>query len=210
MWYNQHMFFFRILRRFIPSCSVAWFAALLGVMLLAITTVVPEPAFATDVKNVDIAIRNHDLFVTTGVLYDDDFLNDMKQGLSKELAFAFELYSIRQFFPDEYILGKKITVSLKNDPIKREFVARIIDGNATTEKRFKDTESMTAWALLSRTVKVVNLKELDPATYYVKVSVESRIRKLPPVIKILLFFIPETEFSVWRYSQTFTLPLETR
>jgi len=204
------MLFFRILTRFIPNSSVAWCAALLGAMLLAITTVGPEPAFATDIKNVDIAIRNHDLFVTTGVLYDDDFLNDMKQGLSKELVFAFELYSIRQFFPDEYILGKKITVSLKNDPIKREFVARIVDGTTTTEKRFKDTESMTAWALLSRTVKVVNLKELDPATYYVKVSVESRIRKLPPVIKILLFFIPETEFSVWRYSQTFTLPLETR
>lgn len=204
------MFFFRILTQFIRSSSVARRAALLGAMLLAITTVGLEPAFATDIKNVDIAIRNHDLFVTTGVLYDDDFLNDMKQGLSKELVFAFELYSIRQFFPDEYILGKKITVSLKNDPIKREFVARIMDGTATTEKRFKDTESMTAWALLSRTVKVVNLKELDPATYYVKVSVESRIRKLPPVIKILLFFIPETEFSVWRYSQTFTLPLETR
>ncbi|NLI30936.1 MAG: DUF4390 domain-containing protein [Nitrospiraceae bacterium] len=204
------MFFFRILTFFITRSPVARRAALFGALFLATAAVGPELAFATDIKNVDIAIRNHDLFVTTGVLYDDDFLNDMKQGLSKELVFAFELYSIRQFFPDEYILGKKITVSLKNDPIKREFVARIMDGTATTEKRFKDTESMTAWALLSRTVKVVNLKELDPATYYVKVSVESRIRKLPPVIKILLFFIPETEFSVWRYSQTFTLPLETR
>jgi len=201
------MFFFMLLTRLIHKSSVARYAALVGAMLLAITALEPASACAADIKNVDIAIRNHDLFVTTGVLYDDDFLNDMKQGLSKELVFAFELYSIRQFFPDEYVLGKKITVSLKNDPIKREFVARIMNGTATTEKRFKDTESMTAWALLSRTVKVVNLKELDPATYYVKVSFESRIRKLPPVIKILLFFIPETEFSVWRYSETFTLPL---
>jgi hypothetical protein len=168
-----------------------------------------NPGDAADIKKVDLSIRNHDLFITTGLLYDDDLLNDMKQGLSKEILFSFEVYSIRSFFPDEYILGKKIVLSLKNDPIKREFVARIKDGLTVTEKRFKDTESMTAWALLSREVKVVNLKELDPATYYVKVSAESRIRKLPPLIKILLFFIPETEFSVWRYSKTFTLPLST-
>lgn len=167
----------------------------------------PDPAAAADIKRLDIAFRNHDLFVTTGLLYNDDFLNDMKQGISKEIIFTFEIYNVRPFFPDEYILGKKIVFSLKNDPIKREFVARIKNGNETTEKRFKDTESMTAWALLGREIKVANVKELDPGTYYVKVSAESRIRKLPPVIKILLFFIPETEFSVWRYSRTFTLPL---
>lgn len=179
---------------------------LMGAIVLVLGTCASS-ASAADIKSIDLSIRNHDLFVKTGLLYDDDLLNDMKQGLSKEIVFAFELYSIKSFFPDEYILGKKIVLSLKNDPIKREFVARLKDGPAVTEKRFKDTESMTAWALLSREVKVVNLRELDPATYYVKVSAESRIRKLPPVIKILLFFIPETEFSVWRYSKTFTLPL---
>jgi len=180
------------------------------VLLIIMITSVPNTVNAADIKNVDITIRNQDLFVTAGMLYDDDFLNEMRQGLSKELIFSFEIYSYRRIFPDEYILGKKITISLKNDPIKREYVARVVDGNSITDKRFKDTESMTAWALLSRTVKLANLKELDPGTYYVKVSVESRIRKLPPVIKILLFFIPETEFSVWRYSDTFTLPLTSK
>lgn len=194
---NTFIAFFPFLVRLIPLLTVA-----LSVMLA-----LQIPAEAADIKSVDLSIRNQDLFIKTGLLYDDDLLHEMKQGLSKEIIFAFELYSIRSFFPDEYILGKKIILSLKNDPIKREFVARITDGKEINEKRFKDTESMAAWALLSREVKIANLRELDPATYYVKVSAESRVRKLPPVIKILLFFIPETEFSVWRYSQTFTLPL---
>jgi hypothetical protein len=164
-------------------------------------------AFGAELQSLDIAFRGQDMFVSTAVVPDVSFAEEMKQGLSKELRLSFEVMSIRSFFPDEYILGKQIRITLKSDPIKREFAARIMHGGSVQEKRFKNIESMNAWALDIRNLKITNVKELDPGTYYLKVTAESRIRKLPPLLKYLLFFIPETEFTAVRYSRVFTLPL---
>jgi len=163
-------------------------------------------AESADIQAVELSFRGQELQITTALVPDEDMLNELRQGLSKEIRFAFELMLVKALFPDEYILGQKITVTLKSDPIKREFAARMSGSGAQVEKRFKDVESMVSWALSLKDFKFTNVKELDPGTYYVRVSAESRVRKLPPVIKYLLFFIPETEFKVWRYSQTFSLP----
>jgi hypothetical protein len=55
---------------------------------------------------------------------------------------------------------------------------------------------MLNWALSIKSQQVTHLKELEPANYFVRVSVESRLRSLPPVIGYLLFFVPEKEFKV--------------
>ena len=179
----------------------------LMVLIAFLVVIPPAETFGAELQALDIAFRGQDMFVTTAVVPDVSFTEEMKQGLSKELRLSFEVMSIRSFFPDEYILGKKIRITLKSDPIKREFAARITHGGSVQEKRFKNIESMNDWALGIRDLKITNVKELDPGTYYLKVTAESRIRKLPPLLKYLLFFIPETEFTVVRYSRVFTLPL---
>ncbi|KAF0182345.1 MAG: hypothetical protein FD164_1184 [Nitrospirae bacterium] len=166
----------------------------------------PADASAAELQTIELMFQGQDLFVSTQVVPDDSFIEELRQGLSKELRLSFEIMNIRSFFPDEYILGKKLRIALKSDPIKREFSARVSDGMSVQEKRFKDIESMHAWALRIQDLKVTNVKELAPGDYYLKVTAESRIRKLPPLIKYLLFFIPETEFAVWRYSRAFSLP----
>ncbi len=186
---------------FLPN----WIAHVL--LIAAFLLAAPADSQAAELQGVELAFRGQDLLVTTTLVPDASFAEEMKQGLSKELLLTVEMMGIRSFVPDEYILARKVRITLKSDPIKREFAARITDGDIIQEKRFKDVESMNAWALGLRNLKITNVKELDPGTYYVKVTAESRIRKLPPLIKYLLFFIPETEFTVVRYSRAFTLPI---
>ena len=73
------------------------------------------------------------------------------------------------------------------------------------EKRFKDLESMVEWAMNIIDIKLTNIKELEHGEYFVKITVDSRIRKLPPVIGYFLFFMPEKEFSISKDSQKFEI-----
>jgi hypothetical protein len=47
---------------------------------------------------------------------------------------------------------------------------------------------------------------LPGGKYYIKVTVESNIKKLPSVLEHLLFFIPRYEKKITIESKSFTLP----
>ncbi len=175
---------------------------LLFICLLLFTAV---PGFAIEISGVDIKIHNNDIYVTTSVKPDQRFMDDMNNGLSKEFAFYIDLFRVWGVWPDEFVTGRKFVRVLKSNPIKREYVASSIDGNVQLEKRFKDLESMIEWVMNIGDSKLTNTKELEPGSYFVKVSVESRIRKLPPVIGYLLFFVPEKELSISKNSAPFQI-----
>lgn len=161
--------------------------------------------FAIEISGVDVKIHNNDIYVTTSVKPDQKFVDDMNNGLSKEFAFYIDLFRVWSVWPDEFVTGRKFVRILKSNPIKREYIASSIDGNVQLEKRFKDLESMIEWVMNIGDSKLTNIKELEPGSYFVKVSVESRIRKLPPVIGYLLFFVPEKELSVSKNSPPFQI-----
>ncbi|MDI6801735.1 MAG: DUF4390 domain-containing protein [Thermodesulfovibrionales bacterium] len=137
--------------------------------------------------------------------FNPKFTDDLNGGVSKELVFYIDLFRSWNVWPDEFITGKKLVKILKSDPIKREYVAINIDGNLQIEKRFKDLESMISWATTVTEMKIANVKEFEPGSYFVKITVESRIRKLPPVIGYFLFFVPEKEFTVSKDSAAFQI-----
>ncbi|BCB97095.1 hypothetical protein JZK55_20170 [Dissulfurispira thermophila] len=161
--------------------------------------------FATEIPIVDVKINNNDIHVRTSVKPDAKFIEDMNNGLSKELTFYIDLFRTWSIWPDEFVTGKKLIKILKSNPIKREYVAINIDGNMHIEKRFKNLESMLEWIMNITDIKITNIKELEPGDYFVRVTVDSRIRKLPPVIGYFLFFVPEKEFSVSKDSQKFEI-----
>jgi hypothetical protein len=70
------------------------------------------------------------------------------------------------------------------------------DGTVLVEKRFKSFESMLDWAISFRDLKLTNTRELESGQYFVRVIVESKIRKLPPVIGYLFIFVSENEFRL--------------
>jgi hypothetical protein len=162
-------------------------------------------SLATEISLVAVKINNNDIYVTTSVKPGAKLIEDISNGLSKEFTFYIDLFRVWDIWPDEFVTGRKIVKILKSNPIKREYVATSVDGNVQIEKRFKDLESMLEWTMNITDIKITNIKELEPGDYFVKITIDSRIRKLPPVIGYLLFFVPEKEFSISKDSQIFKI-----
>ncbi len=165
----------------------------------------PRQGFATEISLVNVLLQNDELHVSTSLKLDPKFTEDIAKGLSKEFMFYVDLFRVWNLWPDEFVLGKKVTKILKNDPIKREYVATAINGTVHIEKRFKDLDSMINWTLNLTDLKLTNIRGLEAGDYFVKVTVKSRIRKLPPVIGYLFFFVPENEFSISKDSAIFPI-----
>ncbi len=161
------------------------------------------PAFAVEVSGLEVRIVDGDITVSAGVILDEKWIEELKSGISKELTLYVDLFRVWSVWPDEFIAGKKVIKTLTSDPVKGEFIATSFDGLTQIKKRFKDFNSMLRWALDIRDLKVVNIKELEDSEYFIRITVESRLRKLPPVIGYLLFFVPEREFRIIKDSPKF-------
>lgn len=160
----------------------------------------PTGVSGADIVGPDARVANSEIVVSTGLSLDDKSLTDLKNGISKEITFFIDLFRVWKTWPNEFIAGKKIVKTLRSDPIKKEHVATSLDGSTLIEKRFKSFDSMINWALNITDLKLTNVRELQQSDYFVRVTVESRLRKLPPVIGYLLFFIPENDFKAQKDS----------
>jgi hypothetical protein len=168
----------------------------------------PAGAFGADIIGPEVRLVNSRVLVTAGLSLDEKNLRDLKSGISKEITFYIDLFRVWDIWPNEFITGKKIMKTLRCDPIKNEYTATSFDGATLIEKRFKSFDSMLSWTLNVTDLVLINQRELQQADYFVKVTVESRLRKLPPVIGYLLFFVPEKEFKVVKDSSVLTIGTE--
>jgi hypothetical protein len=160
------------------------------------------------VSGPEARVANGEIVITTGVVLDSRSLDDLKNGISKEITFYVDLFRVWKVWPDEFIAGKKLVKTLWCDPIKKEYIATSFDGATHIEKRFKTFDSMLNWTLNLKDLKLINVRDLQPSDYFVKVTVVSRLRKLPPVIGYLLFFVPEQDFKVLKDSAVLTIGSE--
>lgn len=172
------------------------------ILSLALFLVFPLSGGASgaDIVGPEARVTNSEIMVNAGLSLDERNITDLKNGISKEITFYIDLFRVWKTWPDEFVGGKKITKTLRADPIKKEYVATSLDGTTLIEKRFKSFESMVTWALNIRDLKLTNVRDLQPSDYFVRVTVESHLRKLPPVIGYLLFFVPEQDFRILKDS----------
>ncbi len=177
-------------------------------LTLFLLSVFSLKAFSAEIVGPEVRLTNSEIMVTTGLALDEKSLNDLKNGISKEITFYIDLFRFWNMWPNEFIIGKKIVKTLRCDPIKKEYVATSFDGATLIEKRFKSFDSMLSWALTIRALTLVHEKELQQSEYFVRVTAESRIRKIPPVIGYLLFFVEEKEFKVTRDSPPLAIGTE--
>jgi len=177
-------------------------------MLTLVLLFVPAPALATEIPDVTVRLNGNEIYVATSLKPGQTVLDDIYEGLPKEIIFYIDLFRVWDIWPNEFVLGTKIVRTLKSDLIKREYVATSSSGNLLIEKRFKDQESMIAWTMSVPEVKLTNIRGLEPGTYFIKVTVESPLKKLPPVVGYILIFVKEKEFVVSRSSQTFQLNMK--
>ncbi len=160
---------------------------------------------AAEITDISYKLVNNELYVSTVIRLDQKIVDELNEGLSKEFIFYIDLFRVLNIWPDELVLGKKIITTLKSNPIKREYTATRLIGNISLHKRFNDLDAMVNWAMALPDIKLTNVKELESGTYFVKVTAESRIRQLPPVIGYLLFFVPDKDFSISKDSHKFEI-----
>ncbi|HWR59566.1 MAG TPA: DUF4390 domain-containing protein [Thermodesulfovibrionales bacterium] len=163
---------------------------------LFLLAVSPIDAFGTEIIGPEVRVTHGEIVVTAGLALDEKNLNDLKSGISKEITFYVDLFRFWKMWPNEFVAGKKIVKTLRCDPIKKEYMATAFDGATLTEKRFKSFDSMLDWTLNIRDLKLIHEKELQQSEYFVRVTAESRLRNIPPIIGYLLFFVEEREFKV--------------
>jgi hypothetical protein len=170
----------------------------------------PSITRSAEIIGPEAKIVNNEIHVTTGLILDEKQLQDLKNGIAKEITFYIDLFRVWNMWPDEFVLGKTIVKTLRVDPVKKEYVAASSDGMTMTivEKRFNELDSLLKWSLIIRDLKLTNTRELEPADYFIRITVESRLRKLPPVISYLFFFVPEKEFTKVKDSSKFRVGQE--
>ena len=153
----------------------------------------------------EVRLVSNDIHVSFTLNLGDKSLEELKQGIDKELKIYIDLFRVWKVWPDEFVLGKTYTRTLKADPIKKEYVSTSLDGNTLIERRFKSFESMITWALSVKDMKLTNTREIEAGQYFVRITIESKVRKLPPVIGYLFLFVSENEFKVVKDSGFFAI-----
>lgn len=176
-----------------------------SIVILIVALFYPLASESQTLSDPEVKKVNDDLFVSFSLSLDEKSLDAIRSGLDKELKFFVDLFRIWKIWPDEFVLGKAFVKTVKVDPIKKEFVATSGDGSLLIEKRFKSFESMMGWVVAFRDLKLTNIRELEPGQYFVRATVESKIRKLPPVIGYLFIFVSENEFRITKDSTVFTI-----
>jgi hypothetical protein len=167
-----------------------------SICFLIVALLMPLSSESQTVSGPEVKLVNNDLYVTFSLGLSQNSIEAIKNGVDKEFKFYIDLFKVWRVWPDEFVLGKAYVRTLRVDPIKKEFVATSNDGTVLVEKRFKSFESMLDWAISFRDLKLTNTRELESGQYFVRVIVESKIRKLPPVIGYLFIFVSENEFRL--------------
>lgn len=174
-------------------------------LFLTLFLVYVEDAYPNQIDNILLKINNNEIYVTTTFVPDSSFIESISAGVSKEVVFYIDLFRVWNVWPNEFVKGAKITRILRSDPIKREYTATSFDNNLTVEKRFKDIGGMLSWALNITDYKIANIKDLESGQYFIKVTVESNIKRLPSLVGYFLFFLSQSEFTVSRKSHKFMI-----
>lgn len=160
------------------------------------------------IEDIDFSIKknSNSLEVNAKIIPSKEFVEDFKSGMGKDIQILIELYRRWSIIPDEFIVGKKIQRTLIPDPIKEEYIVKNLEGQIFKEKRFKNSMDALVWGLNIESVEFDNIKIFDPGKYYIKVTVESNIKKLPLILEHFLFFIPKYEIKKVKESERFNLP----
>jgi Domain of unknown function (DUF4390) len=172
-------------------------------LAIMVITGTPVPSRAQEITGPEARMVNGDIYVSFSMKLDEKRLQEIRDGMDKELKFYVDLFRVWNVWPDEFVVGKLITKTLKSDPIKGEYVGTSFDGSTFIQKRFKSCDSMFAWTFIFKDLKLTNTRELPPGMYFVRITVESKIRKLPPVIGPFMIFISENEFKIKKDSASF-------
>ncbi|NCO68561.1 MAG: DUF4390 domain-containing protein [Nitrospirae bacterium] len=180
--------------------SIFCFSLITCYLLLSISL-----SSAAEIIGPEVKLQDNEIYVTTALSLDENHIQELRNGIAKEFRFYIDIFRVWKIWPDEFVLGKLFVRTLKCDPVKTEYIATSADGSTLIEKRFKSFESMVRWAVSINDLRLTNIRELEQGLYFVRVTIESKIRKLPPIIGYFMIFLPENEFKIKKNSFPFNI-----
>lgn len=189
-------------------------AKLAAVIFCAYLTLTASAANA-EIIGPAIKIQNNNIMIGTGFSNIKEIENAIKSGVEKEIVFTIELFREWNFWPDEFVQARKIKKTIKYDNLRGQYRIASHDGTVVKERYLKEFNDLKEWLFTVKDVNLINVKELEQGKYFVRVVVESKSRKIPPVIGFFMLFIPETETSLAKKSPAFVVgeqqvPVNTR
>ena len=173
-------------------------------IILAFLIVTPSKAFtATPQILGKMNIINNNIIVDLRIDSISELQALINSGIEKEIIFSVELMRNWKYWPDEFVVSKKITKVIKYDNLREQYHASSYDGLTRTQLFFNDYISVKDWIYTVNDVNLANVKELDPGNYYIRIIIESKSLEPLPLLGMLVNFIPEVEMSLAKESQSF-------
>jgi hypothetical protein len=148
---------------------------------------------------------NNDIVVNIAVANATELEATIKSGIEKEIVFTMELIRVWKFWPDEFVVSKKIRKTIKYDNLRDQFWTSSFDGINRTNKKFKNYGQVRNWIFSVSEINIANIRELEPARYYIRVIVESRSIDRLPVMGLLTLLVPEVDMTIARESEPFPI-----
>ena len=166
-------------------------------VFLAVALALPQKnAFATQINPLLVSVKGDNIFVSAKLVLDNNLISDLKAGIEKNLVFYVDLFRHWSSWPDEYILGVRIERDVSCDNVKGEYMMTTRQSGGAEQTRYGNCADLIKNSLLLKNIKLSNLRELTRGRYFVRVTAESKLRNLPPLLGQMFFFIKDKEFSV--------------
>ncbi|TNF55366.1 DUF4390 domain-containing protein [bacterium] len=165
----------------------------------------PSTVLSTEISGPTVITEDENILVSTGLSYLGKLESTIGTGIEKKIVFTMELFRVWDLWPDEFVISKKIKRTIRYDNLRGLYFVTSRDGDSLIQKKFNDFHTMKAWAFKIEEIHIANMRELEPGNYYVKVLVESKSKKLPAVIGILMLFVPEVEMVMTKESKPFNV-----
>jgi hypothetical protein len=179
------------------------------IILLSLISTVCTASFAEavapEIMGPDMRVIDNNIIVNLHIDHVTELATPIKSGVEKEITFTIELLRSWRFWPDEFIVSKKISRIIKYDNLRERYRALSYDGVTRTEKYFSDYNSVKNWIFTIHNVNLANVKELDLSSYYIRIVVESKSLEQLPLMGFLMHFIPEVEMSLAKESAPFII-----
>jgi len=181
--------------------------AVLVLFALLSSVIMPPPASAVTprILGPEMKIINNNIIVETSIADTTDLEQTIKSGVGKEIVFTAELIRVWRFWPDEFVVSKKISKVIKYDNLRDQYRLSSYDGTTRSENKFNDFTSLKDRIFTADAVNLANIRELEPSHYYIRVVVESKSMTQLPFIGFLMHLVPEVEMSLAKESRPFAV-----
>ncbi len=176
---------------------------------LIITCLISIPASATlmkpSIEGPQVIIIDNDIIVNTSIDNVKSIEETINSGVEKEIVFRIELLRAWTFWPDEFVVSKRIRRYIGYDILRGQYYASWKERGELITKHFKDFDKTKSLIFTARGINLMNIKGLEKGKYYVRIIVESKSRQRIPLMGILMYLMPEVEMSLIKESPPFKI-----